>query len=144
MQDAYDYLKTSSLETESNYPYVGVEGACKYNSSLGLIKDSGFTKVSRNETTIAGVLASVGPLAVGLNSGPLQFYKRGILNPSICNPYHIDHAVLLVGYGTEDETPYWTLKNSWGPEWGENGYFRMIRGTGKCGVNKEVTYPHLA
>lgn len=51
----------------------------------------------------------------------------------------LDHAVLLVGWGLDGSKPYWTVKNSWGTKWGENGYFRIARGKGKCGINTQVT-----
>jgi len=48
----------------------------------------------------------VGPLSVALNASSLQFYKSGIYNPwdIFCNPKDLDHAVLLVGYGSQNGT----------------------------------------
>ncbi|KAM0000517.1 Cysteine proteinase 3 [Helianthus debilis subsp. tardiflorus] len=46
----------------------------------------------------------------------------------------VNHAVVAVGYGVENGIPYWLLKNSWGPEWGLNGYFKMERGKNMCGM----------
>lgn len=69
----------------------------------------------------------------------LQFYKKGIFKPVLgCNPTKLNHAVLITGYGEEGSKPFWNVKNSWGPKWGEDGYFRIARGVGECGINTEV------
>jgi cathepsin H len=47
----------------------------------------------------------------------------------------VNHAVLAVGYGVEDGVPYWLIKNSWGADWGDHGYFKMERGKNMCGKN---------
>jgi cathepsin F len=53
----------------------------------------------------------------------------------------LDHAVLIVGYGTDVDLgmDYWIVKNSWGQNFGEDGYFRILRGEGTCGINTAVT-----
>jgi len=87
-----------------------------------------------------------GPLAIGINAGPMQFYFGGIANPwkILCNPKALDHGVALVGFGTgktvlHGQRDYWVIRNSWGPSWGEKGYYRIIRGTGACGLNTMVS-----
>lgn len=45
----------------------------------------------------------------------------------------VNHAVLAVGYGVENGIPYWLIKNSWGADWGDNGYFKMELGKNMCG-----------
>uniref|UniRef100_UPI0039809F47 C1 family peptidase n=1 Tax=Salmonella sp. s51228 TaxID=3159652 RepID=UPI0039809F47 len=81
------------------------------------------------------------PISIGINAGAMQYYIGGIADPFkfLCNPNHLDHGVLLVAYGEELKTPFWIIKNSWGPHWGEHGYYKVIRNKGVCGLNKVPT-----
>lgn len=58
----------------------------------------------------------------------------------------LDHGVVVVGYGSENGVDYWLVRNSWGTNWGEDGYFKIERNvkstsTGKCGIAMEASYP---
>ena len=117
MDNAYKYLiGAGGIVLSSSYPYTGVKGSCRFSSANAIAKLSSWVSAgTTDETYIKKMLYQVGPLPAILNAGPLQYYTGGILNPtpSTC-PNTPDHGVLLVGYGTQNETDYWIVKNSWG------------------------------
>ena len=47
-------------------------------------------------------------------------------------------AVKILGWGVENEIKYWLLANSWGPEWGDSGFFKIVRGENHCNIEKEI------
>lgn len=76
----------------------------------------------------------------------MQTYLGGVSCPLICGKRWVNHGVLLVGYGEKGYSilrfgykPYWIIKNSWGTKWGENGYYKLCRGHGMCGMNTMVS-----
>jgi len=117
---------------------------CSAKSHEFVAKISNWKALPEDEDQLAAFLAENNPISVALDAGGdliswLQFYKGGVANPKMCTTTRLDHAVLLVGYGEFNGTPYWSVRNSWGEKWGENGYFRLVRGEGKCGINTMAT-----
>uniref|UniRef100_A0A224XFA6 Putative cathepsin l n=1 Tax=Panstrongylus lignarius TaxID=156445 RepID=A0A224XFA6_9HEMI len=49
------------------------------------------------------------------------------------------HAIRMLGWGTENGTPYWLVANSWNTDWGDNGYFKILRGSDECGIEGGVS-----
>jgi len=151
MEYTFEWLKTNGgIMSMEDYPYKGRQQTCKADESkydpdavvvdwqkLGDVE----TLSPVDEEELKEFLYATGPLTIGINADPLQFYFSGIINLSEdeCDPSGMNHAVTLVGYGTEEDTPYWLVRNSWGENWGEDGYFRIYRGNGVCGVNYYIT-----
>ncbi|KAK1423905.1 hypothetical protein QVD17_19215 [Tagetes erecta] len=147
MNSAFEYtLKAGGLMREDDYPYTGSDsGRCKFDKNKVVASVSNFSVVSLDEDQIAANLVKHGPLAVAINAAYMQTYVGGVSCPRFCSK-NLDHGVLLVGYGSGEhspmrakEKPYWIIKNSWGPEWGENGYYKICKGHNVCGVDSMVS-----
>merc|ERR1719198_45638 len=141
--NAFQYMIDNGmgLEGESAYPYTAKDGTCKASQAQEKAFITAWHQTSTDETQIAAALQQYGPLSIGINANTMQFYSGGVANPSkiLCNPSALDHGVAIVGFGTADGQDYWTIRNSWGSSWGEAGYIRMVRGSGACGLNTDVT-----
>ncbi|XP_062554650.1 uncharacterized protein LOC134219793 isoform X2 [Armigeres subalbatus] len=146
MDDAYKAIeKIGGLELESDYPYIAKkQKTCHYNSTKVHVRVKGAVDLPKNETAIAQYLVANGPISIGLNANAMQFYRGGISHPwrPLCSKKNLDHGVLIVGYGVKEypmfnkTMPFWIVKNSWGPKWGEQGYYRIFRGDNTCGVSE--------
>eukprot|EP01018_Ginkgo_biloba_P019492 Gb_13610 [translate_table: standard] len=147
MTSAYGYaIKAGGLEKEEDYPYTGTDGTCKFDDKKVVAAVSNFSVVSIDEDQIAANLVKNGPLSVGINAVFMQTYIGGVSCPYICSKRNLDHGVLLVGYGSAGyapirmkDKPYWIIKNSWGANWGEQGYYKLCRGHNVCGINNMVS-----
>ena len=153
MQYSFTWLKKNGgIMLDSDYPYTGVDGTCQSDKTkYADFKVTGYKKLGSSWSTWSAVdedevkefLYETGPLAIALNADYLSSYTGGIVDytSSQCPSSGINHAVTLVGYGTDSTSgmDYWIIKNSWGKDWGESGYFRIRRGNGTCGVNCYIT-----
>ncbi|KAK1293949.1 Vignain [Acorus calamus] len=148
MDYAFEFIKKNGgITTESNYPYRARDGRCnigKENSHVVVIDGHQNVPVNDEDALLKAVANQ--PVSVAIDAGGyrFQFYSEGVFTGH-CGT-DLDHGVAIVGYGTTlDGTKYWTVKNSWGPEWGEKGYIRMQRGVsaaeGLCGIAMEASYP---
>ena len=142
--NAFDYLiKNGGIDTEASYPYTGKGGACLFSAAKVGATISSWEAVSSDEDQLAAYVAAHGPVSIGINAGPMQWYMGGIANPPsfLCNPKQLDHGVLIVGFGEDGGKQYWIIKNSWGPHPTRNTRARTHMGT--CVRINTVTAMHL-
>ena len=148
MEYAFTWLKSNGIMTEEDYHTTGYKSSCKSNRDKYVnMTVTGFKKLGRtgdvfscvDEESMKEFLYENGPLSIAFNAYCLHLYSRGIvdMDSEKCPISGINHAALLVGYGTDSTSglDYWIVKNQWGDYWGENGYFRIRRGNGTCGIN---------
>lgn len=104
----------------------------------------GYQSVPPDEKSLQQAVSSIGPISAAIDGSNLQFYAGGVFRDDDCVPGQVNHGLLIIGYGTEEGRDYWLIKNSWGPNWGEGGYFKMIRNRGnQCNIATYGMYPIL-
>jgi len=150
--DSYpDYMANTAGGTvphENSYGYAGTSPTLTCPSESDAPKWNPGYKVSEaihdwacTEDKMKILLANKGAVATAVhteNSATFSSYKEGVMDDCVdmsLSTNNVDHAVLAVGYGTSDDgIDYWLVKNSWGSDWGENGYIKIKRGSSCNGI----------
>jgi len=144
MDNAYRYLlDAGGLTTEALYPYMSVQSKCPSRLPAFAAKITSFVDLPMAREDLLTSAANLGPVAVAIEADTevFQFYESGVFNDPTCGT-NLDHAVLLVGYGTDSRAgSYWIIKNSWSAQWGDRGYIRLSKGNNMCGVALMPSYP---
>jgi cathepsin L len=140
--EVFEYVSSKGLELEESYSYKEGAGYCAYEYQASAATIQSFKRLEKSEESLMNAVAHIGPIAVSIfTSHSFMHYGGGIFDDPTCIGRH-NHAVLVVGYGSENGNDYWIVKNSWGEDWGENGYIRMARNkNNQCGIASDATYP---
>jgi len=140
--------KVGGVDSDASYP-PSSGGQCKFSKKDVVVKLRWYQAIKQNnETDLACSVAEVGPTSVCIDASQtsFQFYTSGVYYDSACTT-NIDHCLVAEGYGVTDQgVEYWLLKNSWGVNWGMNGYIMLAKNKGNaCGVASyaAVAYPKL-
>merc|ERR1719333_1508248 len=153
MDYGFEYVEQQhGLCSESSFPYVAKTETRQCNalrSSCGQKLDpiTNHADVKSRDSAALEAAVAQGPVSVAIEAdqSAFQLYKSGVLTGR-CGA-QLDHGVLAVGYSNEGAQHYWKVKNSWGANWGENGYIRLCKdcnanyGKGQCGILGQPSYP---
>jgi len=131
---------------EAKYPYLGGSPKLNCNTAANIPKWNSGAKVTNavydfscSQDKLKQLVAQKGAVLVGIYASDRSFSDydgRGVYDKCSKGNDAQNHAVLVVGYGSENGIDYWLVKNSWGPNWGDNGFIKIRRGTNECGIEQ--------
>ena len=148
----HSYLKWSetkkTLATEKQLPYKALNRTCpspRPFTNVGATVGKVYYTYSGTEDLLKELVAKYSTAAAGLwfNAASLKNFRAytgdDVFDGCVPGGDIVGgHAMAVVGYGTEDGTDYWLMKNSWGTVWGDKGYIKMVRGKGACSLGESL------
>jgi cathepsin F len=131
-------LKDQGLGLEKDSRYLSRREVCQKIAPAIKVVAVKYAN-TKDPDLVADFIHKHGVVSSGINAAMFRFYKGGIMtyNDKLCKDSRLNHAVNIVGYGiSRTGVKYWIIRNTWGPDWGEDGYLRVARGT--CGSDTLV------
>ena len=129
-----------------NKDIVGFDSKCQKDLYKHYNPVDGLIEVERYNKTALMAAVAIGPVSIGIEASvAFEYYGGGVFD-GLCGT-DVDHMVLIVGYNSTGNDPYWKIKNSWGDDWGEDGYIRMCMdcdANGESGECCVLCYPSYA
>ena len=132
-----EWFRVNGMKDDWCKPYRGVT-----TNNCSSMCTEGRTYSTSDTQSVAGVMAMQvelmlnGPGAIAVQpTNDIFAYSKGVYRPSVnATALTSGHAMMLVGWGTDNGTPYWIVQNSWGSGWGEKGFVRWLRGSDLQGI----------
>ena len=147
MTHAFRYVIDNGICDEADVPYKSQVHTCAQDFCKTRTNFSNCRTIPAGDQMAMMRYIQFQPLSVAIQADQpvFKYYKSGVITTEECGQ-ETDHGVLVVGYGTEDGHDYWLVKNSWGPDWGDNGYVKIGRSNssddlGICGIASAVSFP---
>merc|ERR1712241_481134 len=143
MDYAFSYYRSTSIASESSYPYTARDGSCKssYTTAIPRGGVTGYKDVSSSSSALMSALNQQPvSVAVQADQSAFQRYSGGIVT-SGCGT-NLDHGVLAAGY--DSTQGYYLVKNSWGRSWGDAGYLKISTSGNVCGIHSQPSYPTVS
>ncbi len=145
---AMAYVAKNGLETEQDYPYAGVDQSCAFQTSNAVqtgVTGAAFVTPKNVADLQAAIVQQPVAVIVEADQNAFQFYSSGVITTG-CG-VALDHAITAVGYGNSQGQVAFTVKNSWGTDWGVEGYVYISTSTqyndglGACGILSQPQFP---
>ena len=134
----------TGIDTEVSYQYKGFDQTCNFTNSTVGARFTNLVRIPQNSTAhLLDAILSIGPISVAIDAeNDFQFYSSGIFTSNTCSETQLDHAVTVVGFGrTSNGTSYFIVKNSWGTDWGQDGYIYFNADIpDMCGIAQDSCY----
>ena len=158
VSEALEYVQSvNGIDSEDDYAYgAHNDGACWSAGEarhVAALDATPVVSIREDDEDQLKQYVARGPTAAAVAVGiGFKNYASGVLDDPAACAGELNHAVLVVGYGTEVSTAsgtavavdYWIVKNSWGSEWGEDGFMRLLRGENLCFVARQANWASAA
>ena len=134
--------QNGGIAIEQDYLYRSSVDFCRSENHTRVGRFEGFLEIeARDEKALMEAVFTHGPVSVAVDASldSFGFYKSGVYHDSKCSAWSLDHQVMLYGYGIDEASghDYWLVKNSWSKLFGIDGFIKIKRGEGDCGIATE-------
>lgn len=139
-ESAWSYLQWEPARIEADYPYEAVDNTCRSKQYPAYVRTNGYEAFNGSVDAIKAALMDYGPVATSMGANDnLKAYSGGCYADD--SNTQINHGIVIVGWDdTVCDGGSWIVKNSWGDDFGEDGFFYIRRGDVHLGDYYSMVY----